>query len=284
MLQGLLLFLSVAAVRVTVNVPTNPEDLALYGEPIYTGECDPKISLVQVQDSTATFEALIQSFSSERVIENLVASLERTYGEAQYGMATFGDKPAPIHGYGDGWGIWSPKFDVTGGGEDRCYVEQISLHSLDETSSIWDDVKISGGKDFQENQFDAFGKAAIDPFFWESAFAAGRRARVAMLITDDFPHKGNNEPDIGLWGFDSSYRGTQKYYNTEFGSWFENDEAFRIVEDLSSAKILWPVGAGGKEVEVGGKQAYESFIICHDTKGMEDKDLRKKILKSLQEA
>ncbi|KAH0485992.1 MAG: uncharacterized protein KVP18_005207, partial [Porospora cf. gigantea A] len=270
--------------RVQVNVPQDRLSLELFGKPIYDGVCDPKISLVQVQDSTATFESLIADFATDRVMEGLVASLEATYGAAEYGLATFADKPAPIHGYGRRWGMWREEFDHTKWVGDSCYNALLNLQSLDTESSIWDAVEISGGKDFPENQLDAFGKAAVDSFFWETAFDTGRYARVAMLITDDFPHKGNNEPDIGVWGFDSSYRGTQKYYNTRFGSWYENKYEFRLIDDMASARLQWPLGKNGKTITVQGNDAYRSFIICHDTEGMEDKDLRKKTLKSLQEA
>ncbi|KAH0487458.1 MAG: hypothetical protein KVP17_001804, partial [Porospora cf. gigantea B] len=269
--------------RVEVNVPRDPKSLEIFGEPIYDGVCDPKISLVQVQDSTATFESLIEGFKGGRVIEGLVASLEATYGAAEYGLATFADKPAPVHGFGREWGMWRKKYEHSTWVADSCYNQLLSLQSLDSDTSIWESVKISGGKDFQENQLDAFGKAAVDSFFWESAFDTGKFARVAMLITDDFPHKGNNEPDIGTWGFDSSYRGTQKYYNDRFGSYDEDEFDFRLVEEMGLARLHWPLGKGNKSITVRGNDAYRSFIICHDAKGMNDSKLRKNILKRLQE-
>ncbi|KAH0487006.1 MAG: hypothetical protein KVP17_003360 [Porospora cf. gigantea B] len=268
-----------AAIRVEFNVPTNIDDLAAFGHPIHNEVCDPVISLVQVQDSTATFEDFIAALAELHIIEDLVAGLKDTYGAAEYGMATFGDKPAPIHGYGRGWGLWQPGFDSSTWSPDECYTAHLSLQTLTDSTPIWDAVKISGGKDFEENQFDALGKAAVDPFFWEHASENSRHARIAMLITDDFSHlSGSRSADIGQFGFKTTYRETQRHYNMNFGSFSEDSSVFRIVEDLGSATLKWPIGPAGSEVNIKGNDAYRSFIICHDSEGMGSIDYRKDIL------
>ncbi|KAH0486993.1 MAG: hypothetical protein KVP17_003351 [Porospora cf. gigantea B] len=280
--RSLPLIIAVTAIRVHVNVPEDPADLEVFGKPIYSGVCDPRISLVHAQDSTATFESLIADLEKDHVIEDLVADLKSTYGAAEYGMATFGDKPAPLHGYGRDWSVWQPGFDTSTWSSDECYTAHLSLQTLTDSTPIWDAVKISGGKDFEENQFDAMGKAAIDPFFWEHAFKSQKHARIVMMITDDFAHhSGSGTLDIGDWGFDSTYRGTQRYYNRDFGSYSEDKSNFRIVDDMGSAHLLWPLGAGGSEVLIQGNDAYRSFIICNDSAGMNDTKFRKDLLKRL---
>ena len=274
--------MAVTAIRVQVNVPDDPTALEIFGKPIYSGVCDPKISLVHVQDSTATFESLIAELAKDRVIEDLVAGLQRTYGAAEYGMATFGDKPAPLHGFGRGWSVWQPGFDSSKWSPDQCYTAHLSLQTLTDSTSIWDAVTISGGKDFEENQFDAMGKAAMDPFFWQHAFKSQKHARIVMMITDDFAHRsGSSTLDIGSWGFDSTYRGTQRYYNRDFGSYAEDKNNFRIVDDMGSAHLRWPLGSGGSDVVIQGNDAYRSFVICHDSAGMNSDKFRKDILKRL---
>ncbi|KAH0477375.1 MAG: uncharacterized protein KVP18_003603 [Porospora cf. gigantea A] len=277
--------LPTAAIRVEFNVPTDPDDLAAFGHPIYNEVCDPVISLVQVQDSTATFEAFIAALAELHIIEDLVAGLKDTYGAAEYGMATFGDKPAPLHGFGRGWSVWQPGFDSSKWSPDQCYTAHLSLQTLTDSTSIWDAVTISGGKDFEENQFDALAKAAVDPFFWDHATESSRHARIAVLITDDFSHiSGSRSADIGTFGFNTSYRETQRYYNASFGSFKEDSNSFRIVEDLGSAALKWPVGPAGSEVDIKGNDAYRSFVICHDSEGMDSVKYRKDILKRLSES
>ena len=246
-----------------------------------SGECLPEIRLLHVQDSTATFSNVIKSFEKEEIVENLIAELQKTYGIVKYGLSTFQDKPAPFSGYGLEYSVWKSKWN-NNFTWDTCYRNVLPL-SGEHTENVWSKVRVSGGKDQEENQLDGLARAAIDPSHWTDGNAEYNEfgqpiARLALMITDDLAHHGSKN-DHDAWGFDVTYRGSQTYWNDNFGSFDEDQYDYRVKSDFVGSKYPFPYGQDGSVVKVSGENAYEAYVICHDNAATEL--YRKNTLKSM---
>ncbi|KAH0476252.1 MAG: uncharacterized protein KVP18_000053 [Porospora cf. gigantea A] len=227
-------------------------------------ECRPEVRLLHVQDATS--KELVENMRENRVVESLLDSLKSDYGEVQYGLSTFSDKPAPLTGYGMGYSVWQPQWNriVT----DQCYSNALPMSSAAGIANIWNKVHISGVKDSEENQLDALARAAVDPVHWRDGNATHNDegqpiARLALMVTNAFAHHGLKN-DQGPLGFDVTFKASMSYWEDNFGYYWEDNENYRIKSDFVGAYLPIPYGPDGGVVSVRAEDVYEAFIICRD--------------------
>ncbi|KAH0479516.1 MAG: uncharacterized protein KVP18_004341 [Porospora cf. gigantea A] len=217
--------------------------------------CLPDIRLVHVQDSTSTFGGVIDDFKASGLIERLIDGLREKYGSVEYGLSRFQDKPGPLVGYGPGYSVWSYNHVVW----DQCYT---LVHPLSpEYKDAWRSMSVSGGKDAEENQLEGIALAARDPIHWRDSGTHNSRgqpiARIVMMVTDDVAHNGKKNQKHFL-GYDTTYKGTQRYWKRHFGSYREDVEDGRIASDFIGSWV--PFRDSG--VSVKGVDAYRAFLVC----------------------
>ncbi|KAH0476828.1 MAG: hypothetical protein KVP17_001891 [Porospora cf. gigantea B] len=246
-------------------------------------ECRPEVRLVHVQD--ATDGVLVQNLRENKVVESLLKSLKSDYGELQYGLSTFADKPGPLTGFGMGYSVWEPEWN---GGivTDKCYTNQLPMHSAGTSTEIWKDFVVSGGKDAEENQLDALARAAVDPEHWPDNATHNDEgqpiARLALMVTDGFAHHGVKN-DHGVFGFNVTLKGSISYWNSQFGDLEEDLYDYRIKSDFMGAYLRIPYGPEGAEVEVMAGNVYEAFLICKKDQP-DTAEYRRETLESLVKA
>ncbi|KAH0481538.1 MAG: uncharacterized protein KVP18_001523, partial [Porospora cf. gigantea A] len=260
------LFLSAAAEAVEVKKPDGYQlpvvEMVRGVRSAEDPECKPEIQLLHIQDATQTFSKVIQTFADERLVEKLIERLQERYTHVKYGLSTFADKPAPLVGYGNSWGVWKGWHGTI----DFCYANQTPLQDVNSIGDIWSRVEISGGKDQEENQWDAIARGAVDPAVgWttETHNANGQPVlRLSLMITDALSHTAKPKDFYEGFGYNTSYSWMQNWYNSMWGTYEEDYEWYGslIRSDLVQAHVNW---SGEFKTTLQAPVAYDALVVCN---------------------
>ncbi|KAH0488532.1 MAG: hypothetical protein KVP17_000926 [Porospora cf. gigantea B] len=216
------------------------------------GACEANLSLVHVQDNTGAFQWLRHLQSDFSTTWN---ALEGMFSRVRYGQSLFGDKAAPISGYGVGWSMWTSEFGNVVKHSDECY--RLSVPLGHPPADMWSSVKPSGGKDADENQWDALGRAVLDPTHW-SELPREDELRIALLVVSGFGHVSAAAEHR------SSFTAVQTWYRSNFGSLAEEQDWAIVSSDMDGAYLSVPLGQKGRDIRLRASSVYQLFTVCHD--------------------
>ncbi|KAH0486545.1 MAG: uncharacterized protein KVP18_000317 [Porospora cf. gigantea A] len=216
-----------------------------------SGACDANLSLVHVQDNTGASQWLRHLQADLSTTWNV---LESMFSRVTYGQSLFGDKAAPISGYGGGWSMWTSEFGNVVRA-DECYRLSVPLGPT--PADMWSSVKPSGGKDADENQWDALGRAVLDPTHW-SELPREDELRIALLVVSGFGHVSAAAENR------SSFTAVQTWYRSNFGSLAEEQDWAVVSSDMDGAYLSVPLGLNGRGIRLRASLVYQVFTVCHD--------------------
>ena len=174
---------------------------------LVSGACCPtNIDILHVQDASSTFEPLFEQAPVVNLVSRITDSLKDLRLGVRYGIARFSDKPAPLVGYGSQWGLWRDYPSRLR--QDVCF--ELLEDLVEEIAPV--EIEFVGGKDSEENQFDALARAAIH-------LGKTKRStlKVALMVTDGFAHVGKTRAFIPRIGYSTTYKALQRHYWDYFG-------------------------------------------------------------------
>ncbi|KAH0480489.1 MAG: hypothetical protein KVP17_001842 [Porospora cf. gigantea B] len=168
--------------------------------------CPTSIDILHVQDASSTFEPLFEQAPVANLVNRITSTLKDLRLGVRYGIARFSDKPAPLVGYGDRWGLWRDYPSRLR--QDVCY--ELLEDIVEDFAPV--EIEFVGGKDSEENQFDALARAAI-----HLGKTKRNTLKVALMVTDGFAHVGKARAFIPKIGYSTTYRALQRHYWDFFG-------------------------------------------------------------------